>query len=173
MSSMPLSELNRLSETAFTEHLGAIFEHAPWIARQTWKKAPWSSRAALHAALCQTLAAADTDAKLALIRAHPTLAGKAAVRGELTADSTQEQRSAGLDACSPEEFALLQELNAAYQARFGIPFILAVRGHTRTSIITLLAQRLNHEPEAEINEALRQIELIAAFRLADRVHEDS
>ena len=103
--------------------------------------------------------------QMALIRAHPQLAGKAAIRGDLTESSTNEQRGAGLDQCTPAEFAEITRLNADYDARFGFPFILAVKGHTRSSILANMRVRLDHERDAEIAEALKQIERIARFRL--------
>ena len=119
--------------------------------------------------MCATLAAADLDAKLALIRAHPELAGKLAIRGELTDASTREQAGAGLNLCSPDEFARLTALNSAYNTRFGFPFILAVRGHDRSSIIANMTQRIDNDCEVEIATALAQIERIAGFRLRDLV----
>lgn len=164
---MTLDDLNALDQDRFTAALGAIFEHSPWIARQAWPRRPFASVDALHAAMCATLAAADEEAKLALIRAHPELAGKLAIRGELTEHSTREQAGAGLDRCTPDEFARLSALNAEYQARFGFPFILAVRGHTRASIIANMAARVGNDRPLEIATALAQIERIARFRLGD------
>ncbi|MDB5802501.1 MAG: decarboxylase [Rhodocyclales bacterium] len=106
-----------------------------------------------------------------LARAHPELAGKAAVRGELTEESTREQAGARLDACSPAEFERLQQLNAAYREKFGFPFIIAVRGLDRTQIIEQFSTRVLNDNEAEFQEALRQIERIAALRLQERVLE--
>ena len=164
---MTLDELDALPQGAFTATLGAIFEHSPWIPERTWARRPFASVDALHQALCDTLAAASADEQLALIRAHPELAGKAAIRGELTEASTREQSGAGLDRCSPEEFTQLTALNRAYGAKFGFPFILAVRGHTRSSVLANLAARLELTPDAERAEALRQIGRIARFRLND------
>ena len=164
---MNLTELNALSQADFTAALGDIFEHSPWIAEATWPRRPFASVEELHAQLCATLAAADLTAKLTLIRAHPELAGKLAIRGELTDASTREQAGAGLNLCSPEEFARLTELNSAYNTRFGFPFILAVRGHDRSSIIANMAQRVGNLRDVEIATALAQIERIAGFRLRD------
>ncbi len=166
---MTLNELNQLDQHDFTHTLADIFEHSPWVAERVWAKRPFASVDDLHAAMCLTLAAADDAAKLGLIRAHPKLAGKAAIRGELTAASTQEQTGAGLGQCSPEEFAEITALNDAYDLAFGFPFILAVRGHDRGSIIANMRARIANERDAEIAEALRQIERIAAFRLDDRI----
>jgi OHCU decarboxylase len=112
------------------------------------------------------LAGADREAKFALIRAHPDLAGKAAVAGDLTADSASEQAGAGLDRCSPEEFARFQDLNAAYKGKFGFPFIIAVRGLGRTEILDAFERRIANDPEAEFATAIEQINRIARMRLA-------
>ncbi len=164
---LTLEQLNALDRAAFVQVLGGIYEHSPWVAEAVWPQRPHASVAALHAAMQAAVAAAGSAAQLALIRAHPELAGRAAIRGELTAASSREQRGAGLDQCSAEEYARLTALNAAYRERFGFPFIVAVRGHTRQSIIDAMAQRLQHAPEAEIAEALRQVGRIAGLRLAD------
>lgn len=166
---MTLSQLNALALDGFTQALGGVFEHSPWVAARTWPQRPFASVEDLHSAMCATVANADPAAQLALIRAHPQLAGKAAVRGELTDASAREQRGAGLDQCSAEEYAQLCELNDDYEGKFGFPFILAVRGQTRASIIANLAARLGNASEAEFAEALRQIERIAALRLADAI----
>ena len=168
---MNISDLNRLSQADFTAALAGIFEHSPWIPEATWPRRPFATVDDLLAAMCATLAAADADAKLALIRAHPELAGKLAIRGELTDASLREQSGAGLNLCSPTEFARLTELNAAYNARFGFPFILAVRGHTRHSIIDNMAARIDNPRDLEITTALAQIERIAGFRLRDLLVE--
>ncbi len=164
---MTPAKLNALPQDQFTAILGGIFEHSPWIAAASWPQRPFSDVDALHATMCKVLADADDDAKLQLIRAHPELAGRAAIRGELTEASSREQSGAGLDQCSAEEFAELTRLNRAYNQRFGFPFILAVRGHTRSSIIANMAERLGNSREAEIATALAQIERIALLRLRD------
>ena len=164
-----LQQLNAASAERFTALLDGIFEHSPWVAERAAASRPFSSREDLHAALVAVIDAAPRSEQLALIRAHPELAGRAAIRQQLTAESTREQAGAGLDACTPQEFARLQQLNTAYDARFGFPFILAVRGHDRTSIIAALAQRLTNSVDAERREALAQVGRIAAFRLAERV----
>ena len=162
---MTLDSLNRADPDAFVAALGGIFEHSPWVAEQVVAHRPFASIQALHAAMCAAVAAAGRERQMALIRAHPQLAGKAAIRGELTESSTNEQRGAGLDQCSPEQFAEITRLNADYDARFGFPFILAVKGHTRDSIIANMRARIGHDRDAEIAEALKQIERIAGFRL--------
>lgn len=164
-----IDQLNTLSQDEFTNLLGDVFEHSAWVAQEAWLRRPFTNDLDLHKAMCAAVARAGLEPQLRLIRAHPQLAGKAAVRGELTDASTREQRGAGLDQCSPEEFASLTALNEAYQAKFGFPFILAVRGHTRQSIIDNMATRLDRPHDEEVAEALRQIERIAAFRLADMI----
>jgi len=166
---MMLHELNTCTAEAFISALGGIFEHSPWVPEGAASQRPFADVEALHRALCAVVAKAGVAAQLALIRAHPHLAGKAAVRGELTDSSTREQRGAGLDQCTPEEFVQITRLNDAYEGRFGFPFIIAVRGHTRQSIIAAMESRLPHSTEAETDEALRQIERIAGFRLADLI----
>lgn len=164
-----LAALNALSKAAFVAALSGIFEHSPWVAQRVAAQRPFSSRAYLHEAMCAAVDAAGAEAQLALIRAHPELAGKAAVRGELTAESTREQAGAGLSQCSPEEFEKLTALNAAYNARFGFPFVLAVRGHNRASILAAFEQRLQHDVDTERQTALAQIARIARFRLYESV----
>jgi len=164
-----LDRLNTASVDEFVAALGAIFEHSPWIAERAAQARPFTSRVQLLDAMCAVVAAASTDEQLKLIRAHPELAGKAAIRKELTAESGREQQGAGLDSCTPIEFARLQELNKAYGARFGFPFILAVRGHTPASIIREFEQRIEHDVAAEQAVALHQIGRIGGFRLADAV----
>jgi N-carbamoyl-L-amino-acid hydrolase len=165
-----IAELNAASPARFTALLDGIFERSPWVAERAAAARPFTSREDLHAALCAVVDSAMHEDQLALIRAHPELTGRAAIRNELTAESTREQQGAGLGACTPTEFARLQQLNAAYQARFRFPFILAVRGHDRASIIAAFAQRLGNDAESEHREALTQIGRIAAFRLAERIH---
>lgn len=166
-----LTELNALPETDFIAALGGIFEHSPWVAEGAVAGRPYVDVAALHAAMCEVVANAGEPAQLALIRAHPELAGKAAIAGELTASSASEQRGAGLDQCSPAEYTELLDLNAAYRERFGFPFILAVRGHTRASVIAALRTRLTHERGEEVATCLAQIERIALLRLCDLIAE--
>lgn len=166
-----LNELNRLSAEDFEALLGGVFEKSPWVARQVEPLRPFASVALLHAAMVQAIENAGIGAQLALIRAHPELAGKAAIAGELTAESTREQAGAGLSHCTPEQFAELHRLNAAYNQRFGHPFILAVRGFDRAGILGEFSRRVLAEPAAERQECLRQIYRIGQLRLADLVTE--
>jgi 2-oxo-4-hydroxy-4-carboxy-5-ureidoimidazoline decarboxylase len=164
-----LASLNTMSAAAFTDALGAIFEHSPWVAQRAAADRPFSSVADLHAAMANVVRHAPDEEKLALIRAHPELAGKAAMRGELTVESTREQRGAGLDQCSPEEFAQVQDLNQRYNAKFGFPFVIAVKGHDRHSILAHFTRRLENDQAVEANECIEQIIKIGGFRLHDIV----
>ena len=168
---MTLEELNARDRRGFVVALGGVFEDSPWVAEAAWPRHPFATLDALYRAMVDAVRSAGEDAQLALIRAHPELAGKAAVRGELTADSTAEQSGAGLTQCSPQEFARLQELNAAYNTKFGFPFIIAVKGRDRTAIIARFAERLERDRATEFEEALQQIARIAWLRLEALVEE--
>ncbi len=169
---LPLDLINTLDRDQFVAALGGLFEHSPWIAAGAWHARPFDSRAALHDALCRVMYAAPAAQQLALIRAHPDLAGKAAVAKTLTAASAGEQASAGLDRLSPDEFARFTALNNAYRERFGFPFIICVREHTKHSILDHFAARLNHTPDEEIRTALGEIVKIANIRLRDAVQHE-
>ena len=161
----PPREMDR---TAFIERFGGVYEHSPWIAEAVWNAGldgRHDSAEGLAAAMEAALAAAGDDRKLALLRAHPELAGKAAIRRDLTAASTGEQSGAGLDQCTPGEYARFQTLNAAYNERFGFPFIMAVRGANREEILAAFEQRLRNAPAAEFRTALEQVNRIARLRL--------
>ncbi len=162
---MTLTDLGVMDRNAFVATLGGIFEHSPWVAERAFDARPFESVRSLHSAMATAMYGAPRDVQLALLRAHPELAGRAAVRGELTADSTQEQSGAGLMNCSPEEFARITALNTLYHERFGFPFIIAVKGHDRTSILAEFARRVDRDPPAEFKEALDQVATIARFRL--------
>ncbi|MCB2024451.1 MAG: 2-oxo-4-hydroxy-4-carboxy-5-ureidoimidazoline decarboxylase [Ottowia sp.] len=168
-----LDQLNTASQAEAEKMLDGLYEHTPWIAAEALKHRPFKSLAQLKHVMAEVLARADQDAQLALIRAHPELAGKAMVAKTLTTESTNEQGKAGLTDCTPEEFARIQKLNADYNAKFGFPFILAVRGPRGTGlmrgqIIEAFARRLDNHPDFELAEALRNIHRIAEIRLADK-----
>ncbi len=170
---LTLDQLNAATQAEFAALLDGTYEHSPWIAERAWARRPFASLAQLKLALVETLRAAGRDAQLALIRAHPELAGKAMVTKTLTAESTNEQGKAGLTDCTAEEFARIQQLNADYNAKFGFPFILAVRGPRGTGlakvqIIETFARRLDNHPDFELAECLRNIHRIAEIRLDDK-----
>jgi OHCU decarboxylase len=171
MAGAPLQpdELQRLERARFVELFGGAFEHAPWVAEAAFDAGPFRSIDALHRAMVEAMRRAPRARQLALIRAHPDLAGRAAVAGELSAASSAEQASAGLDRCTPAEFARLRELNEKYKEKFRFPFIMAVKGRTRAEILAAFEQRLGNSPEAEFGQALDQIARIARLRLDDLV----
>jgi OHCU decarboxylase len=160
-----LKALNQMSAQEFVAALASIFEHSPWVAQQVAGLRPFNSGIALHRALCEAVMQAGEAQQLALIRAHPQLAGRAAIRGDLTAASTGEQQRAGLANCTPEQLQRLNSLNGAYSSRFGFPFVLAVRGHTPDTVIAAMERRVTHDLSQELEEALREIFTIARFRL--------
>ena len=164
-ATMSLDELNAQDARGFASALDGVFEHSPWIVARTLDARPFASIDALHDALLATLDRATADEQLALLRAHPELAGKAAIARALTPSSTSEQASAGLDACTPAEFAELGALNERYRERFGFPFIIAVRGLDRRQIIAALATRVMRTRDVEFREALAQVGRIARLRL--------
>ena len=164
-----LSALNELPAGAFTETLGAIFEHSPWVPQRAAASRPFASRLDLLDTMRTVVREAPIEDQLNLIRAHPQLGARGRRRLELTEASSREQRRAGLDACSDAEFAELMQLNAAYVQKFDFPFILAVRGHDPDSILAFMRTRLNNNLEQERHTALTQIGLIGGYRLADSV----
>jgi OHCU decarboxylase len=163
-----LAELNAASAGEFVARLGGIFEHSPWVAARVAAQRPFASCRQLQEAMCAAVARATAAEQLALIRAHPTL-GSRGRRAALTDNSAREQRRAGLDACTPEDFARLDRLNAAYLEKFAMPFILAVRGLDPAAIIDCFERRLANEAPVERRTALEEIGLIAGYRLADLV----
>jgi N-carbamoyl-L-amino-acid hydrolase len=171
---LTLNQLNTATADECVALLDGTYEHSPWIARAAAAHRPFASLVHLKLVLAQVVREGGQDAQLALIRAHPELAGKAMVSQTLTAESRNEQGKAGLTDCTPEEFERIQALNAAYNARFGFPFILAVRGPRglglgKTEIIATLARRLQNHPDFERAECLRNIHRIAEIRLNDKL----
>ncbi|MGC4062267.1 MAG: 2-oxo-4-hydroxy-4-carboxy-5-ureidoimidazoline decarboxylase [Aquabacterium sp.] len=170
---LTLDQLNAADEAGFMALLDGVYEHSPWIAQAAWAGRPFKTVPHLKYVLAKVVRESGVDRQKALICAHPELAGKAAIAGQLTAESTNEQSRAGLTHCSPDEFARLQQLNADYKARFGWPFILAVRGPrglglSRTQIIETFARRLGNPADFELAECLRNIHRIAEIRLHDK-----
>ncbi len=168
-----LEQLNAATPAECAALLDGTYEHSPWIAEQACARRPFASLAQLKLAMVDVVRQSGHEAQLSLIRAHPELAGKAMVSKTLTPESTHEQGKAGLTDCTPEEFARIQQLNAAYNAKFGFPFILAVRGPRGTGlnkaeIIATFQCRLDHHPEFERAECLRNIHRIAELRLNDK-----
>ncbi len=157
-----------MDRDTFVATFSDVFEHSPWIADAAWRAsltADQDSPAGLAAAMWAVVEQSDATAKLDLINAHPDLAGRLAIAGDLTADSTSEQASAGLDHCTPEEYKRFQDLNTSYKAKFGFPFIMAVRGSNRAAILAAFEQRVDNTPDAEFATALTEIAKIARLRI--------
>ncbi len=167
---IPEAGLPTLEQDDFMALFADVFEHSPWVAERAWQDAPFTGKAALLEAMTRAMMSATDEEKLALIRAHPDLAGRAAIGGGLTDASKREQAGAGLDQCSAEEYARFQALNAAYKEKFGFPFIMAVKNSNRHQILEAFETRLANTPEREFETALGQIARIAAFRLDDIIN---
>ncbi len=172
---LSLDQLNTASPQEAMQLLDGLYEHSPWIAEGALKHRPFVSWAHLKHCMTQVLKEAGRDLQVSLVRAHPELAGKAMVSKELTAESNNEQRKAGLTECTPAEFEKIQSLNAAYNQKFGWPFILAVRGPrglglNKHQIIATFERRLNGHPEFELQECLRNIHRIVEIRLNDKTN---
>ena len=170
---LTLEVLNAAAPAEFVNLLSGTYEHSPWIAGRAAAQRPFRSLVQLKLALIASVRNAECAEQLALIRAHPELAGKAMVANTLTAESTHEQGKAGLTDCTPDEFAKIQKLNSDYNAKFGFPFILAVRGPrglglSRKEIISTFERRLDNHPDYELAECLRNIHRIAEIRLDDK-----
>lgn len=168
-SPLSIADVNALSAAAFMDAFGDVAEHSPWVAEAASTARPFASREAFVAAFETAMRAADAEAQLALVRAHPDLAGKAALAGAIAEDSRREQRGAGLDTLTPEEFARFTDLNGRYRVRFGFPFIFAVKGATKHMILDAFESRISNDPETEFQTALAQIARIFRFRIEDRV----
>ena len=161
-----LAELNAMPAERFAAVLGDIFEHSPWVAERAAADRPFADTAALHGAMCAVVARAGESEQLALLRAHPDLAGRMARSGTLTPHSAAEQAGLGLDRLPDALFARFEALNRAYRETFGFPFIVAVKRHDRDSLLAAFENRLGHDPASERQVALDEVGVIAGFRLA-------
>jgi 2-oxo-4-hydroxy-4-carboxy-5-ureidoimidazoline decarboxylase len=169
MTRLTLGDLDAMDEDAFAAALGGVFEHSPWVARDAYARRPFASVDALAGALAAAMRAAARERQLALIRAHPELAGREARAGELTRESAGEQARAGLDRLSAGEVRALAELNRAYRERFGFPLVVCVHEHTKDSILAWGRERLGHTTDEEVAIALGEVAKIAELRLRDLV----
>ena len=160
---MTVAELSTSDRTAFVSTLGWIFEESPWVAQRAWERRPFASLDELHVAMVKVVADATEVEQLALLRAHPDLGTRARVSDA----STGEQRGAGLDRLTPDEFARLQRLNTDYRSRFGFPFLFAVKGSTKHDVLAALEARGRRTRDEEFAEALQQVYKIARFRLEE------
>lgn len=159
-----------MTRPEFVARFGGVYEKSPWVAESAYDarlRPAHDGVKALHAAMMEAVIEAGRERQLELLRAHPDLAGRLALRGELTAESTREQASAGLDACSPAELKRFQDLNALYTRRFGFPFIVAVRGKSRGDILAAFERRIDNDAETEFRAALEEVHKIALLRLGD------
>jgi 2-oxo-4-hydroxy-4-carboxy-5-ureidoimidazoline decarboxylase len=162
---MTLEQLNLVSETEFVSSLGAIFEHSPWVAENVLTERPFTSLEALHTAMVNVVKTASLETQLTLIRAHPDLGMKL----KMSQQSVSEQAGLGLDRLSASEFERFSSLNTAYREKFGFPFIVAVRNHTKETILEQFVLRLKNSVELEIQTALEEVYKIAGFRLQDLI----
>ncbi|MEQ1516248.1 MAG: 2-oxo-4-hydroxy-4-carboxy-5-ureidoimidazoline decarboxylase, partial [Usitatibacteraceae bacterium] len=160
-----LASLSAGDQAHFVSVLGAIFEHSPWVAERAWAARPFATIGALHTAMAAAVQSATAAEQLALICAHPELAGKEAAAGSLTADSQTEQTSAGIDRCTVEELDLLRALNRAYRDKFGFPFVMAVKHRSKVEIIAAMASRVDNDRETEFAACLAEIAKIGRLRL--------
>jgi 2-oxo-4-hydroxy-4-carboxy-5-ureidoimidazoline decarboxylase len=160
-----LEALNTSDRAAFVSALGHLFEHSPWVAEETYARRPFRDADSLHSALCATMMGASADRQMALLRAHPDLAGRLAQAGALTESSAREQSAAGLDRLSAAEMAEIQRLNQAYKDRFGFPFIICARLNAKDAILASMRARVRNTAEAEHSTALGEVAKIARLRL--------
>lgn len=160
-----LADINALDRAGFVARLGGIFEHSPWIAERAWAARPFAGTDELHAAMLRAMRGGSEAEKTALLRAHPELAGREAKEGRLTAESKGEQQSAGLNRLDAQEMRRLAEMNASYRAKFGFPFIIAVRARKKDEILAEFTRRLARTDAEERETALAEVETIARMRL--------
>lgn len=163
--------VNSMGREEFVSLFGAVFECSPWVAEGAQEKRPFDDVDGLHAAFVEAVREAPEDRRVALIRAHPDLAGKAALAGDLTEESANEQASAGLDRLSPGEYERFHRLNAAYREKFGLPYVVCVRDNTKETIFAGAERRLSNTREEEIRAALGEIARISRLRLEDLVED--
>ena len=169
---MTVQEASDLGKEEFVDRFGALYERSPWVAEGAWHERPFGGLIGMHAAFVRAVRDAPPERQLGLIRAHPDLAGKAAIAGELTPESKREQSSAGLDRLSPEEYETFTSLNEAYKEKFGFPMIFAVRENTKETILAGAEARLRNSRPEEIETALAEIAKIGFFRLQDLVRPE-
>jgi 2-oxo-4-hydroxy-4-carboxy-5-ureidoimidazoline decarboxylase len=160
-----MNAINNMDRAAFIQKFGGIFEKSPWVADKAWEKRPFASIDDLHAAMVNVVKYAPVPNQLALLQSHPDLAGKEAQAGAMTASSVSEQASAGLNALSKAEMAQIAEFNVAYKQKFGFPFIIAVRMHTKEGIFFEFNRRLQNETQAEFANDLQNVYAITRLRL--------
>lgn len=166
-----IEEINRMDRGEFVSRFGPVFERSLWVAEGAWRELPFDDLDGMHEAFVRTVRDAPMERRVVLIRAHPDLAGKAALAGEITEESAGEQASAGLDRLSTEEYEKFHGLNTAYREKFGLPYVVCVRDHTKETIFFGAQKRLSNTREEEIEVALYEISRISRLRLEDLVEE--
>jgi 2-oxo-4-hydroxy-4-carboxy-5-ureidoimidazoline decarboxylase len=164
-----LTVLNACDRDAFVAALGHLFEHSPWVAAETFDKRPFKDLDGLDASFAATMRAAPVDRQIALVRAHPDLAGRLAQAGQLTDSSAREQSAAGLGRLAPAEAAEIQSLNDAYKEKFGFPFIICARLNAKDAILSAMRARSRNSADAELSTALDEIAKIARLRLNEAI----
>ena len=169
---LTVEEASELGKGEFVRRFGSLYEGSPWVAEGAWRGRPFGDLSGMHAAFVRTVRDAPPERQLGLIRAHPDLAGKAAVAGELTPESAREQASAGLDRLSLEEYEAFTRLNEAYKQKFGFPMIFAVRENTKETILSGAEARLENSRPEEIETALEEISKIGLFRLRELIRPE-
>ena len=162
---LSIDDINNSDEKAFVEKLGGIFEHSPWVAELVYPSRPFADTEQLHRTMVAAMRRAPRPQRMALLCAHPELAGREAESGSLTDESLREQAGAGLDHCSPQELQKIKTCNLAYRERFVFPFIIAVTGLNRGQIIDAMESRLGNDSDSEFDTALGEVEKIARIRL--------
>jgi len=160
-----MAPINAMDRAAFVQKFGGIFENSPWVAEKTWEKRPFASLDDMHAAMVAVAKYAPATMQLALLQSHPDLAGKEAAAGTMTASSVAEQAGAGLNALSPAEMVQMSDLNAAYKKKFGFPFIIAVRMHSKEGIFFEFNRRLQNDTQTEFANDLQNVYIITRLRL--------
>jgi len=162
---LDMNAINGMDRPAFVQKFGGIFEKSPWVAEKAWDKRPFASLDAMHAAMVDVVKSAPLPSQLALLQSHPDLAGKEAQAGAMTASSVSEQASAGLNALSKDEVTRISDFNAAYKQKFGFPFIIAVRMHTKEGIFFDFSRRLQNDTQTEYSNDLQNVYAITLLRL--------
>ena len=169
MSFLSIEAVNTVDAAAFAARFGDVAEASPWVAEVACKARPFRDREAMVEAFAAAVRTAPHDGQLALLRAHPDLAGRAAVAGDIAEESRREQAGAGLDRLTAEEFARFHDLNTRYRERFGFPFIFAVKGAKKEAILAAFEARIGNDADSERATALANVERILRFRIEDRV----
>lgn len=167
-----LDRVNEMDGEEFVARFGSLFEHSPWVAGEAWISRPFGSFKEMWRAFENAMYAAPRARQLGLIRAHPDLAGKAAIAGEISPESAREQASAGLDRLSPGEFEAFTRMNREYREKFGLPMVVCVREHTKESILENVQSRLGNSRDEEIRTALAEISKISYYRLLELVERE-